>query len=77
MLAARGLALQTLKNEGIVGMYRGMGLPLATVALFNAVLFSSRGAVNEVLKHKDGALLTARTAPAYVSASPMQFNTER
>ena len=35
-----------------------MGAPLATVALFNAVLFSSRGAAERALAHADGSPLT-------------------
>lgn len=47
-------AAHTLRNEGIRGMYRGMGAPLATVALFNAVLFASRGQMEALLAHSDG-----------------------
>jgi solute carrier family 25 (mitochondrial carnitine/acylcarnitine transporter), member 20/29 len=36
--------VRTVREEGVAGLYRGMGAPLATVALFNAVLFASRGA---------------------------------
>lgn len=39
-------------------MYKGMGAPLATVALFNAVLFSSRGQMEVLLKHSDGKYLS-------------------
>ena len=39
-------------------MYRGMGAPLATVALFNAVLFSVRGKMERILAHSDGSPLT-------------------
>ena len=39
-------------------MYRGMGAPLATVALFNAVLFSVRGRMERALAHADGSPLT-------------------
>ena len=39
-------------------MYRGMGAPLATVALFNAVLFSVRGKMERLLAHADGSPLT-------------------
>jgi hypothetical protein len=35
-------------------MYKGMAAPLATVALFNAVLFASRGQMEALLAHKDG-----------------------
>ena len=52
-------------------MYRGMGAPLATVALFNAVLFSVRGKMERLLAHADGSALTvgdqavAGAAPAW------------
>jgi hypothetical protein len=45
---------QTLVNEGIKGIYKGISAPLATVALFNAVLFASRGQMEVLLKHIDG-----------------------
>eukprot|EP00878_Enallax_costatus_P014771 GHUV01015456.1.p1 GENE.GHUV01015456.1~~GHUV01015456.1.p1 ORF type:complete len:205 (+),score=61.56 GHUV01015456.1:580-1194(+) len=51
-------AKQTIVHEGIKGMYKGMGAPLATVALFNAVLFASRGQMQVLLAHKDGSSLT-------------------
>ena len=35
-----------------------MGAPLATVALFNAVLFSARGRMEAALAHADGSPLT-------------------
>eukprot|EP00879_Flechtneria_rotunda_P013470 GHRR01014064.1.p1 GENE.GHRR01014064.1~~GHRR01014064.1.p1 ORF type:complete len:435 (+),score=113.80 GHRR01014064.1:526-1830(+) len=50
-------AKQTLMREGIKGIYKGMGAPLATVALFNAVLFASRGQMEVLLAHKDGSPL--------------------
>jgi len=34
------------KYEGVTGFYKGMGFPLATVSLINAVVFST----NEVTK---------------------------
>jgi solute carrier family 25 carnitine/acylcarnitine transporter 20/29 len=46
--------LQTLVKEGFKGLYKGMSAPLATVALFNAVLFASRGQMEVLLAHKDG-----------------------
>lgn len=67
------MRLQTLKNEGIVGMYRGMATPLCFVALFNAVLFSSRGAVNMALKHPDGAALTCETVRLSHTMQGLQY----
>lgn len=51
-------ARQTLAKEGLKGFYRGMAAPLATVALFNAVLFSARGQAQALLAHEDGTPLT-------------------
>ena len=48
--------MQTLKHEGVRGLFKGMAAPLATVALFNAVLFATRGQMEILLKHEDGAL---------------------
>jgi len=46
--------VQTLQHEGMRGLFKGMGAPLATVALFNAVLFATRGQMEILLKHEDG-----------------------
>eukprot|EP00882_Tetradesmus_deserticola_P004852 GHRQ01005113.1.p1 GENE.GHRQ01005113.1~~GHRQ01005113.1.p1 ORF type:complete len:336 (+),score=170.92 GHRQ01005113.1:85-1008(+) len=53
-------AKQTLLREGFKGLYKGMSAPLATVALFNAVLFASRGQMEVLLAHKDGSPLGLR-----------------
>lgn len=53
-LSAMGALRSAVAAEGPFGLYKGMGAPLATVAAFNAVLFSSRGAVERVLS-PDGA----------------------
>ncbi|WOL06997.1 mitochondrial carnitine/acylcarnitine carrier-like protein isoform X3 [Canna indica] len=49
---------QTVAAEGPRGLYKGMGVPLATVAAFNAVLFSVRGQMEALLRSEPGALLT-------------------
>ncbi|OEL26752.1 Mitochondrial carnitine/acylcarnitine carrier-like protein [Dichanthelium oligosanthes] len=49
---------QTLAAEGPRGLYKGMGAPLATVAAFNAVLFTVRGQMEGVLRSEPGAPLT-------------------
>ncbi|GKV10698.1 hypothetical protein SLEP1_g22027 [Rubroshorea leprosula] len=49
---------QTLAAEGPRGLYKGMGAPLATVAAFNAVLFSARGQMEALLRSQPGAPLT-------------------
>ncbi|XP_065878983.1 mitochondrial carnitine/acylcarnitine carrier-like protein [Euphorbia lathyris] len=49
---------QTLAAEGPRGLYKGMGAPLATVAAFNAVLFTVRGQMEGLLRSHPGAPLT-------------------
>ncbi|KAK3153367.1 hypothetical protein QOZ80_2BG0171380 [Eleusine coracana subsp. coracana] len=49
---------QTLAAEGARGLFKGMGAPLATVAVFNAVLFTVRGQMEAVLRSEPGAPLT-------------------
>ncbi|XP_027361000.1 mitochondrial carnitine/acylcarnitine carrier-like protein [Abrus precatorius] len=49
---------QTVAAEGPRGLYKGMGAPLATVAAFNAVLFTVRGQMEALLRPHPGAPLT-------------------
>ncbi|KAI3692021.1 hypothetical protein L6452_31827 [Arctium lappa] len=49
---------QTLAAEGPRGLYKGMGAPLATVAVLNAVLFTARGQMEALLRSEPGAPLT-------------------
>ncbi|KAL1566784.1 mitochondrial carnitine/acylcarnitine carrier-like protein [Salvia divinorum] len=49
---------QTLGAEGPRGLYKGMGAPLATVAAFNAVLFTVRGQMEAFLRSSPGTPLT-------------------
>ncbi|XP_072986204.1 mitochondrial carnitine/acylcarnitine carrier-like protein [Typha latifolia] len=49
---------QTLAAEGPRGLYKGMGAPLATVAAFNALLFTVRGQMEGLLRSEPGAPLT-------------------
>lgn len=49
---------QTLASEGPRGLYKGMGAPLATVAAFNAVLFTARGQMEALLRTAPGAPLS-------------------
>ncbi|KAL0463406.1 UNVERIFIED_CONTAM: Mitochondrial carnitine/acylcarnitine carrier-like protein [Sesamum latifolium] len=49
---------QTLAAEGPRGLYKGMGAPLATVAAFNAVLFTVRGQMETFLRSAPGVPLT-------------------
>jgi solute carrier family 25 carnitine/acylcarnitine transporter 20/29 len=49
---------QTLAAEGPKGLYKGMGAPLATVAVFNAVLFTARGQMEALLRDPSGSPLS-------------------
>jgi solute carrier family 25 carnitine/acylcarnitine transporter 20/29 len=49
---------QTIAAEGPRGLYKGMGAPLATVAAFNAVLFTVRGQMEAILRSEPGVALT-------------------
>ncbi|CAH2046160.1 unnamed protein product [Thlaspi arvense] len=49
---------QTVAAEGPKGLYKGMGAPLATVAAFNAVLFTVRGQMEGLLRSEAGVPLT-------------------
>ncbi|EYU45804.1 hypothetical protein MIMGU_mgv1a010480mg [Erythranthe guttata] len=49
---------QTIAAEGPRGLYKGMGAPLATVAAFNAVLFTVRGQMEAYLRSEPGTPLT-------------------
>ncbi|KAM7258379.1 hypothetical protein ACFE04_014120 [Oxalis oulophora] len=51
---------QTVGAEGPRGLYKGMGAPLATVAVFNAVLFAVRGQMEALLRSEPGAPLTVK-----------------
>ncbi|TMW90173.1 hypothetical protein EJD97_016115 [Solanum chilense] len=49
---------QTLAAEGAGGLFKGMGAPLATVAAFNALLFTVRGQTEAFLRSEPGVPLT-------------------
>ncbi|RZC74121.1 hypothetical protein C5167_049607 [Papaver somniferum] len=49
---------KTIKAEGVGGLYKGMGAPLATVAAFNAVLFTVRGQMESLVRSEPGVPLT-------------------
>lgn len=49
---------QTIAAEGLKGLYKGMGAPLATVAVLNAVLFTARGQMEALLRDAPGAHLS-------------------
>ncbi|KAJ7295652.1 hypothetical protein O6H91_14G053300 [Diphasiastrum complanatum] len=49
---------KTLAAEGPRGLYKGMGAPLATVAVLNAVLFTARGQMEALLREGPGGSLS-------------------
>lgn len=49
---------KTLAAEGAAGLYAGVGPPLATVAIFNAVLFTARGQMEALLRSAPGEQLS-------------------
>lgn len=49
---------KTVAAEGAAGLYAGIGPPLATVAVFNAVLFTARGQMEALLREEPGKDLT-------------------
>ncbi|GMP54136.1 hypothetical protein CsSME_00019396 [Camellia sinensis var. sinensis] len=49
---------KTIASEGPSGLYKGMGAPLATVAAFNALLFTVRGQMESLLRSEPGVPLT-------------------
>ncbi|KAL9264405.1 UDP-rhamnose/UDP-galactose transporter 5-like protein [Drosera capensis] len=49
---------QTVAAEGPRGLFKGMGAPLATVAAFNALLFTVRGQMESLLRSKPGEPLS-------------------
>ncbi|KAH0457117.1 hypothetical protein IEQ34_015024 [Dendrobium chrysotoxum] len=72
---------QTIAAEGPRGLYKGMGAPLATVAAFNAVLFTVRGQMEALLRSEPGVPLTVQQqvvcgAGAGVSVSFLACPTE-
>ncbi|EME30592.1 Mitochondrial carnitine/acylcarnitine carrier-like protein [Galdieria sulphuraria] len=44
---------KTVGKEGLGGLYKGMGAPLAFVAVFNAVLFASNGQMKRIVHGED------------------------
>lgn len=49
---------KTVAAEGIKGLYAGIDPPLATVAVFNAVLFTARGQMESLLRSSPGESLS-------------------
>jgi len=49
---------QTIAKEGLRGLYKGMGAPLATVAACNAVLFAARGQMEALFRVEPGLPLS-------------------
>ena len=48
--------MQTIGEHGVLGLFRGMAAPFATVAFYNAVIFAARGQMEKALSHADGEL---------------------
>ncbi|KAJ3042284.1 hypothetical protein HDV00_007651 [Rhizophlyctis rosea] len=48
-------AIQTVRHEGVLGLYKGMAAPIAGIAFVNAVLFSAYGWLRNVLDPVHGA----------------------
>lgn len=46
--------MQTVGEHGALGLFRGMGAPFATVAIYNACIFAARGQMENLLQHADG-----------------------
>ena len=40
-LSMRGVIASTIRNEGVLAFYKGMGPPLLTVPLINSIIFAS------------------------------------
>ena len=40
-LNMRGVITNTIRNEGVLAFYKGMGPPLVTVPLINSIIFAS------------------------------------
>lgn len=55
-------AARSIASNGVTAFYRGLAAPLTTVAAFNAILFSSRGAAERMLASDGG---WAEQLPAY------------
>ena len=68
-------------RQGPLALYRGMASPLAMVAAFNALLFSTTGALNRIVRPDGGQLTTSQAAftgflagvPVSILASPTEL----
>lgn len=49
---------KTVASEGPVGLFKGMGAPLASIAAFNAILFSVRGKMESIFRSRPGEVLS-------------------
>jgi len=49
---------QTIRKEGFFGLYKGMGSPLATVPVINAVVFASYGSAKRFLTEENKEITT-------------------
>lgn len=56
--------MQTVGEHGALGLFRGMGAPFATVAIYNACIFAARGQMENLLQHADGMTTLCATGEA-------------
>jgi len=72
---------QLVATQGVHGLYRGMGPPLCTVAVFNALLFGITGSLNRFVRPDGGRLTPTEAAftgalagiPVAVLATPTEL----
>lgn len=62
--SALGAARAVVGSRGLLGFYRGMAAPLATVAAYNAIVFGTWGAVERVLSPSGTPLTSAQAVLA-------------
>lgn len=67
------LHVQTVAEGGMTSLFRGMGAPFATVAVYNAILFAARGQMESMLAHADGASLYTLAQALCTCKSPHPF----
>ena len=70
-----------LAAQGVRGFYKGLGPPMATVAVFNALLFSTTGYLNRLIRPDGGTLTPSEAAltgglagiPVSILATPTEL----
>ena len=67
-------ARRIISQGGPLALYRGMGPPLITIAAYNALLFSSMGVVNRLIRPDGGVMTSSEAALAgALSGIPVTF----